>query len=1020
MKNTLNSKELKRKTMVAVTAIAVLLLISSAFVIFSDSTVTIAEAQTSNAELLKYEWTQYMGNQYSQRYQPNGPAPNTAEVRWKVTVGVPGDQWVGEQGMMTAFNGKVYLPLVNSLYALDPNTGETVWRLAAPKWQGTYKGNWNARGNGQYKLDDHHLLAINNIAMPNGTFLEFVCVNTDTGTVEWESGPEPGGTSPGARANIFVDDLKLWVGYTGDELGRLGFVSAWDFSDITKPPKLAWRAFGEGLEPHSGVTYGDGRIYVGGSQPHEICFDARTGALLWDTELKSEPSYTGAFYNGMLLRGTLSPYFYCMNATTGAIIWEYNTGLKPNSEWAQSNCVANGIVYQQNSDGYLYALDIETGKLVWKYKGAQYYPGNPLVADGKVYAQTIQDQARDWDTGELVAAPEYACLNATTGAVMWKNTVYVQGGAADRHTDSACAAYGALFYAESVRTGMLPENVTYQANVYCLADSGNPKPDWNQWLNDPTHSGAGAYGPGNIGIKWVFTAKGGIEGSAAIVNGKVYFGSLDRNLYCLDLNTGSQIWKFTTTARLHATPAVVNGKVYTGGEDGYFHCLDANTGTEIWKTPSGFLTSLYALNKPVLESSPCVVSGYVYIGSNDGTVFCLDANTGVAKWTYNAGAGIHSSPAVDKGMVYIAVRNGTIVKLNADTGAVVWKTAQDKETYQQKSSPIIVGDRLYIGSGIQPPPLYCFNTTTGSLIWKKVYPAVLDPSGKSTLSAPYAATPIYAEGMIFISHDFFASAVNATTGDLIWNTWLIREGLSSITYSDGKVYQGRSTGVFYVLDAKTGNKMSFYVADSEFLATASISQGLALIGCWDGNMYCFEETIPPHTAYTTLTINADKTQVNQGDSVTVSGNTEPALANMPLKVSFIRPDESTVNLDVTSDAKGDFFVSYKPDTGGQWRALAYINGDKDWAPVSTDLLPISVTSVASPTQTPAETKTTAPTTAPTQAPTPVQTAAPTPEPTQTSSTTETTSLPVEYIYAIIAVIFTIVVVAVVVIARRRK
>ncbi len=503
------------------------------------------------------------------------------------------------------------------------------------------------------------------------------------------------------------------------------------------------------------------------------------------------------------------------------------------------------MVYEENIDGGLYCLNAFTGQLVWKFQGGQYYSGNPLVGDGMVYSQVVQDMAVNPQTDQLLP-PEYACLNATTGALIWSNSMFDQGGASDRHTDSACLAYGALYIATPIKNGLLPQNVSnakFRSTLYYVHPAGLVPVAQN-----PAHSGNGASGPENLTVAWIFTAKGGFDSSASIVAGKVYVGCLDGNIYCLDAETGHLIWNYQTGARIHSSPAVANGMVYTGGENGYFYALDADTGSVIWKTPSGFLTSLYANYKPVIESSPCAINGNVYIGSNNGTAFCLNGDTGGVKWTYDAGQGISGSIAVVNGLAYVPVRTASYW-FKPDTGSMVWQATMAGEAYSQRSSPVIANGRLYIGCGQMPPKLFCFDATTGSLIWVQQYPPTQDLSGANVTSSQYAASPVYANGLVYLSHEFSAIAVNATTGALVWDTYLDRESFGSITYAGGYVYTGRTTGVFYVLDATTGAKLSFYIANSEIDASASLSGGKVYIGCWDWNFYCFEQANPELTTY---------------------------------------------------------------------------------------------------------------------------------------------------------------------------
>jgi outer membrane protein assembly factor BamB len=53
------------------------------------------------------------------------------------------------------------------------------------------------------------------------------------------------------------------------------------------------------------------------------------------------------------------------------------------------------MVYEPNRDGNIYAFDANTGTLVWTYSGPgpMMFPGNPTIADGKVYVTTGQAAA---------------------------------------------------------------------------------------------------------------------------------------------------------------------------------------------------------------------------------------------------------------------------------------------------------------------------------------------------------------------------------------------------------------------------------------------------------------------------------------------------------------------------------------------------------------------------------------------------------------------------------------------------
>src|ERR1017187_6945304 len=49
--------------------------------------------------------------------------------------------------------------------------------------------------------------------------------------------------------------------------------------------------------------------------------------------------------------------------------------------------------------------------------------------------------------------------------------------------------------------------------------------------------------------------------SPAVVNGVVYVGSYDNNVYALNAGTGAMLWQFTTGGSVDSSPAVSNGLV---------------------------------------------------------------------------------------------------------------------------------------------------------------------------------------------------------------------------------------------------------------------------------------------------------------------------------------------------------------------------------------------------------------------------------------------------------------------------
>jgi len=64
-----------------------------------------------------------------------------------------------------------------------------------------------------------------------------------------------------------------------------------------------------------------------------------------------------------------------------------------------------------------------------------------------------------------------------------------------------------------------------------------------------------------------------VTGSAIAEGGRIYFGSVDGFLYCLDAENGNLIWKFQTDGAITGTPFLAEDIVYIGSTDGKMYAL---------------------------------------------------------------------------------------------------------------------------------------------------------------------------------------------------------------------------------------------------------------------------------------------------------------------------------------------------------------------------------------------------------------------------------------------------------------
>jgi outer membrane protein assembly factor BamB len=114
--------------------------------------------------------------------------------------------------------------------------------------------------------------------------------------------------------------------------------------------------------------------------------------------------------------------------------------------------------------------------------------------------------------------------------------------------------------------------------------------------------------------RWNFTTEGRVESSAAVVNGTIYFGSLasvlaNTNVYALDAASGAKLWNYTLDYTV-TSQAVLNGAVYFGSRNGDVYALTEEFGT------ANFTVVDVASNSPVTEGEPLRLSATI---ENTGT-----------------------------------------------------------------------------------------------------------------------------------------------------------------------------------------------------------------------------------------------------------------------------------------------------------------------------------------------------------------------------------------------------------------
>jgi len=224
-------------------------------------------------------------------------------------------------------------------------------------------------------------------------------------------------------------------------------------------------------------------------------------------------------------------------------------------------------------------------------------------------------------------------------------------------------------------------------------------------------------------VLWTFDAEGEIDASANFHGDNIIFGSHDSTLYCLSPE-GKKVWATTTDGPINAAVAVVGDKTFaTGCSDGILHVIDAKNGKE--------LGTIDLVGQTLATGA--VVGERIYVSMESNQVVAADLKTMKKLWAFEPAKRpqpFRSSAAVGGGLVVAGSRDKKVYAINERTGQEAWSFPTEG---QVDASPVIVGERVYVGCTSSDGNFYVLDLKTG----KKIQELELDsPVGGSVAVGP--------------------------------------------------------------------------------------------------------------------------------------------------------------------------------------------------------------------------------------------------------------------------------------------
>jgi alcohol dehydrogenase (cytochrome c) len=432
-------------------------------------------------------------------------------------------------------DGVMFLTSANDAYALDAQTGRTIWHYSRPITEGLIDDASAHHNRGVAVLHDRVYMETDNAHL--------LCLDARSGHLIWDVAYTDGNPNYGATSAPLAVKDKVLVGTSGGDDGVRGFVAAYD----AKTGKQCWRfwtipapgEFGSESWPGDAYKLGGGTTWMPGT------YDPELNTIFWGTSNPS-PDFDGGprpgddLYTDSLLAldpdtGKLKWYFQF----TPHDLYDYDAVETPVLVDGNFKGQQKKLIVEANRNGFVYVLDRANGKFLSATR----------FSEKLNWASGIDEKGRPIRTGIKPSEEGTRICPGMVGATNWHAPAFNPETSLFYFMAlESCDIYmmkgqkfepGQTYYATGVRRSETDAN----QKILLAYTVGGEKPSWRYVQTGEGHSSAGA-----------MTTAGGL----------VFFGDDARSFEAVEATTGKALWHFNTGQNLSASPMTygVGGRQY--------------------------------------------------------------------------------------------------------------------------------------------------------------------------------------------------------------------------------------------------------------------------------------------------------------------------------------------------------------------------------------------------------------------------------------------------------------------------
>jgi outer membrane protein assembly factor BamB len=395
--------------------------------------------------------------------------------------------------------------------------------------------------------------------------------------------------------------------------------------------------------------------------PPREALDRLNLKLAWSTHIQMDGKKDGIVNMRLtgkhLLIQTRSGLVTQIEAETGRHDWRNRVGnpyqiLQPLTYNSSSVFVLN--------NNYLYGLDRKDGDIRFQMTLPGGISAPPKADEEQIYLPTVQGRLRTYRLPTAEMEKEIRAAKAAADA---------QRDRAESESSKPAGPYDQPKIIQKapgdvVKIGIQPYQV--------WAGTTNIRLDFQPLLGGDVVALASSNGTliafrkypseeGGTSSLYRFQAEGDLLAAPGQYEDTVYLGSIDANLYAVDMVTGRVLWRHTAGSAIYRKPFATRDDLYVSSERNGLSRLNRETGESLWSITRG---KRQLVSQPDLDRVLAVNRKFVYATDRSGRLVVVDRIRGTILSTYDIRDFVVLTPNEWSDRLYLAAQNGLVICLH--------------------------------------------------------------------------------------------------------------------------------------------------------------------------------------------------------------------------------------------------------------------------------------------------------------------------------------------------------------------